>query len=195
MTVTCGLMRSSRRLSLGAGPLCEVSASCATWGRNVDGPASGSSGKVGEGVGVPLLLRFSSYECLTDLGRLLLSPAICRLFRGSPGSVLLSLCSESVSSGVSPVNSTAPPRWMDGSDTSRAGYEMGTAGTVGVEGLRRLGEDSSTNRGVELVGFQSRAADLRRTCCWVMAAGSRTRKGDCCCNWLWLWNLRCWRGA
>lgn len=73
---------------------------------------------------------------------------------------------------------------------------MGIGGAVGVDGRRRLGGESKTNRGVELVGFQSREAEVRQTCCWVLLlAGSRIRKGDCCCNWLWLWNLWCWCGG
>lgn len=80
VTVTCGLIRSSRRLSLGSAPGCATSTSCTARDGLVDGPAStsspDSSGNVGEGVSVPLLFRFSSYECLTDRGRLTVSPPI-----------------------------------------------------------------------------------------------------------------------
>lgn len=40
---------------------------------------------------------------------------------------------------------------------------MGIGGALGVEDRRRLGGELRTTRGVELVGFQSRAAEMRRT--------------------------------
>jgi hypothetical protein len=71
--------------------------------------------------------------------------------------------------------------------TSSAGRESGTGGGGGVDGRRRLrvvSEGGARALGVELVGFQSRAADS----CWsgrrtepVLkgVAARRVRKGDC----------------
>ncbi|KAL1870534.1 hypothetical protein VTK73DRAFT_2608 [Phialemonium thermophilum] len=156
--------------------------------RALDGPASGSS--TGDG---PTLSRFSSYEWRTDLGRLMRCSApaprsIWRLARFET-ECRLWRCSGSVRRGYSPA--PAPKGSVGSMEPARAGCSRGTAGGGGVDGRRRREEGGSL--GVELVGFQRRAAERRRKGRRVrgLEGTGRLRKGEGR-NWSWVVAVAAW---